>query len=82
MGNIDAKLVEKICEQGLEYLILGGLISADANMTDEDREENINSLEGFKNAIKESSLDDNKKTQLIEYAEKGKEILQNELKKS
>ena len=82
MGNIDAKLIEEICEQGFEYLILGGLISADANMTDEDREENINSLEGFKNAIKESSLDDNKKTQLIEYAEKGKEILQNELKKS
>ena len=82
MVNIDAKLIEEICEQGLEYLILGGLISADANMTDEDREENINSLEGFKNAIKESSLDDNKKTQLIEYAEKGKEILQNELEKS
>ena len=82
MGNINAKLIEEICEQGLEYLILGGLISADSNMTDEDREENIKSLEGFKNAIKESSLDDNKKTQLIEYAEKGKEILQNELKKS
>lgn len=82
MVNINAKLIEKICEHGLEYLILGGLISADSNNTNEERAENIKALEDVINAVNESSLNNDKKAQLIEYAEKGKEILHNELKKS
>ncbi len=81
MENINAKVIEKICEHELEYLILRGLISADSNNTNEERAENIKALEDVINAVNESSLNNDKKAQLIEYAEKGKEILHNELKK-
>lgn len=78
---MDKEFVKELCQNGLEYMFLGSLISSDNIITKKDATDMLNHVLDFEQALNESDLDKTKKDELANYILKAKEILNNDISK-
>ena len=77
--KFDKDFIEKVNEDGLIYLILVSLISADTLLTAEDCETSIEYLKELQENIPLTSLPDSKKEEYLEFCKKGLDICEGDL---
>jgi hypothetical protein len=78
---MDKEFVKELCQNGLEYMFIGSLISSDNIITKKDATDMLNHVLDFEQALNESDLDKTKKDELANYILKAKEILNNDISK-
>ena len=79
--EISSKIIEEICEGGMEYLFLASLISSDNILTVEDAENGLKNIEKSEKAVKDASIPNEKKEEFYTFLKKGKVILLGDIKR-
>jgi len=73
------KLISE-CEEGIIFMLLGAVISADNVLTKEDAQENLKFLDLFEKSMKASSRSQEDKDKFLEFIKQGREILKQDIK--
>ena len=76
-----SKIIEEICENGLEYLYLASLITSDNILSIEDAEKALEEVEKGENAVKESNLTNEKKEEFYTFFKKARNILNGDIER-
>lgn len=79
---ITKEILEQLEAQNMMYFMLGSIISADNNDTEEEIQKNLNTIKEFENALKETDFPEEKKKEYFDYLEKGTAILERDLKEA
>lgn len=72
-------LIEKLKEKNILYFVLASLISSDSNNSIEEINNNMKSLQSFKDMILEANLEQEEKEKLFKVCNDGFEILSKDL---
>ena len=72
---MEAKIIEEICKNGLEYAMLGSLISSDNILTEDDAHKALEAISDVDNALYDADIDENKKIEIRRFLNKGRGIL-------
>lgn len=75
--NMDKTKLLAILESNLKWLVLGSLISADSNLDNKSRSENIDRLKNLRDVMASYKGDD--KAKILGYIEDGIKILTQEI---
>lgn len=76
-----SKIIEEICDNGLEYLYLASLITSDNILSIEDAEKALEEVEKGENAVKESNLTNEKKEEFYTFFNKARNILNGDIER-
>ena len=79
--EISSKIIEEICEGGMEYLFLASLISSDNILTVEDAENGLKNIEKSEKAVKDANIPNKKKEEFNTFFEKARNILKGDIKR-
>lgn len=72
-------LIEKLKEKNILYFVLASLISSDSNNSIEEINNNMKSLQSFKDMILEVNLEQEEKEKLLNICNDGVKILKKDL---
>jgi recombinational DNA repair protein RecR len=72
-------LIEKLKEKNILYFVLASLISSDSNISIEEINNNMKSLQSFKDMILEANLEQEEKEKLLNICNDGVKILKKDL---
>lgn len=72
-------LISKLKEQNMLYFALASLISSDSNNSIEEINNNMKTLQSFKDMILETNLEQEEKEKLLKVCNDGVEILSKDL---
>ena len=72
---MEAKIIEEICKKGLEYAMLGSLISSDNILTEVDAYGALEAIHEVETALYDANIDEDKKREIRKFLNKGKDIL-------
>lgn len=72
-------LIEKLKEKNILYFVLASLISSDSNNSIEEINNNMKSLQSFKDMILEANLEQEEKEKLLNICNDGVKILKKDL---
>lgn len=79
--EISSKIIEEICEGGMEYLFLVSLISSDNILTVEDAENGLKYIEESEKAVKNANIPNKKKEEFNTFFGKARNILKGDIKR-
>lgn len=79
--EMTSKIIEEICDNGLEYLYLASLITSDNILSIEDAEKALEEVEKGENAVKESNLTNEKKEEFYTFFKKARNILNGDIER-
>ena len=72
-------LIEKLKEKNILYFVLASIISSDSNNSIEEINNNMKSLQSFKDMILEANLEQEEKEKLLNICNDGVKILKKDL---
>ena len=72
---MDAKIIEEICNNGLEYAMVGSLISSDSILAEDDAHKALETISDVEMALYDAKIDEDKKREIRKYLNSGRGIL-------
>jgi len=79
--EITSEEIELLCKMKMQYFYLASLISSDNILTIKDAEDGLKNIERGEKAVEGANISEERKNEFRDYFKKGREILENDIKR-